>query len=51
MASDSIPRHKIQVPMALALGKYELLEQKELNDHLNDILAEYKRRLAKAGAE
>lgn len=35
---------KIRVPMALALGHYEDLEEDELDDHYDDIVAEYTRR-------
>lgn len=47
MAKTEIALSKILVPLPLAMGKYELLTKEQLNDHLNDVLAEYKRRLAK----
>lgn len=47
MPATEIALRKIVVPLPLAMGKYELLTKDQLNDHLNDILAEYKRRLAK----
>lgn len=34
----------IQVPFALAFGVYEDLTDKELNEHYDDIVAEYARR-------
>jgi hypothetical protein len=36
---------KVRVPMPLVLGKYELLTNQELNDHIDDIQAERSRRL------
>lgn len=41
----SIALSKVRVPMPLVLGKYELLTNEELNDHMNDILAERSRRI------
>lgn len=34
----------LQVPLNLALGLYEKLSEKELNEHYNDIRAERERR-------
>lgn len=51
MARTDIPLSKITVPLPLAMGRFEKLTNKELDEHLNDILAEYKRRLGKVGEE
>lgn len=41
----SIALSKLRVPVPLALGKYELLSNRELNEHMDDILAERERRI------
>lgn len=43
---ELIPTKKLQVPIPLALGKFEYLTEEELNDHANDIAAEQARRAA-----
>ncbi len=35
----------VRVPLAIVEGRYEDLTLEELNDHINDVLAEFKRRL------
>lgn len=36
---------KIKVPLPLAVGRYDLLTDKELEEHLHDCIAEAARRL------
>ena len=47
MARTTIELKKLNVPLPLAMGRYELLTKEELRDHFCDITAEYNRRLAK----
>jgi hypothetical protein len=42
--ATSIPLTRLQVPLNLAVGLYELLTDEELIDHYADIRAECKRR-------